>query len=88
MVKFGLFFNPASRREMLLVFWSIGGSFLVMSGLVFLPSRVIGALGVLLIATHNLADLFGFNPGVLGPLQPLAVLFFRPGLFSLPGGVQ
>jgi uncharacterized membrane protein len=87
-VKFGLFFNPAPRTVLLVVFWSIGGSFLVMSVLVFLPSRVIGALGVLVIATHNLADLFGFTPGALGPFQPLGVLLFRPGLLPLPGGVN
>ena len=41
-VKFGMLFNPAPRMVMLLVFWSIGGSFLVLSALVFLPSRWIG----------------------------------------------
>ena len=39
----------ANIPALLLVFWSIGASFVVMSGLVFLPSRVVGALGVLLI---------------------------------------
>jgi uncharacterized membrane protein len=86
-VKFGLFFNPAPKSWFLLVFWSIGGSFVILSGLVFLPSRVVGALGVLVIATHNLADSFSFSPGATGSLQSLAVLLFRPGLLPLPGGV-
>ena len=59
-----------------------------MSGLVFLPSRVVGALGVLLIVAHNLADTTSFSPGAFGPLQPLAVLLLRPGSLSLPGGVN
>ena len=73
---------------MLLVFWSIGASFVMMSGLVFLPSRVVGAIGVLLIATHNLADITSFSSGVPGPIQTLAVPLLRPGLLALPGGVN
>jgi uncharacterized membrane protein len=87
-VRFGLFFNPAPKTVLLLVFWSIGGSFVFLSGLVFLPSRVVGALGVLLIATHNLVDFSSFSPGALGSVQPLAVLLLRPGLLRLPGGVN
>ncbi len=49
----------------LLVLWSIGASFLVLAGLIFLPSRVVGLLGVLLIATHGLAD--GVLPGSASP---------------------
>ncbi len=87
-VKFGLLFNPAPRFGMLLVFWSIGASFVMMSGLVFLPSRVVGAIGVLLIATHNLADINSVSSGVPGPIQALAVPLLRPGLLALPGGVN
>jgi uncharacterized membrane protein len=87
-VKFGFLFNPAPRMVLLVVFWSIGASFVMMSGLVFLPSRVVGALGVLLIATHNLIDFDSFSSGALGPLQPLAVLLLRPGMLTLPGGVS
>jgi uncharacterized membrane protein len=85
-VGFGLHFNPAPSTVFLLVFWSIGASFVILSGLVYLPSRVVGALGVLLIAAHNLADFLTFSPGALGPLQPLAVLLFRPGLLPIPRG--
>ena len=55
-VKFGILFDPAPTTWFLLVFWSIGASMVVLSGLVFLPSRVVGALGVLLIATYSLVD--------------------------------
>jgi uncharacterized membrane protein len=87
-VKFGVLFHPAPKIVFLLVFWSIGGSFALLSGLVFLPSRIVGGLGVLLIVTHNLTDFFGFSPGALGPLRPLAQLLFRPGFLPLPGGVN
>ena len=42
-VNFGLHFDPPPGTIYLLVLWSIGASFLLMSGLVFLPSRVVGA---------------------------------------------
>jgi uncharacterized membrane protein len=40
-----------------------------LSALVFLPSQVVGAMGVMMILLHNLLD--GINPEVLGPLRPL-----------------
>jgi len=85
-VSFGLYFHPAPKVVFLLVFWSIGGSFVFLSTLVYLPSRIIGAIGVLLIAAHNLTDFFAPSPEALGPLKPLAVLLFRSGLLPLPGG--
>jgi uncharacterized membrane protein len=85
-MTFGLYFNPAPSMVFLLVLWSIGGSFVLLSGLVDLPSRWIGALGVVLIATHNLIDFFDFSPGAIGPLEPLAGLLLRPGLLPVYGG--
>jgi uncharacterized membrane protein len=38
------------------VFWAIGWSMVILSFLVFLPTWVVGALGVFLIAAHNLTD--------------------------------
>jgi uncharacterized membrane protein len=62
------------------VFWSIGASFVLLAPLVFLPSRVVGALGVLLIATHHLlAQWVG---------GPLAILLFQRGPIDLPRGMQ
>ena len=41
-INFGLNFNPVAGTYFLLVLWSIGGSLVLLSGLVFLPSRLIG----------------------------------------------
>ena len=60
-VRLGLFFDPVRAPVILTVLWSIGVSFVVLAGLVCLPSRVVGVLGVTLIAVHGLAD--GFLPG-------------------------
>jgi uncharacterized membrane protein len=85
-VRLGLFFDPVGAPVILTVLWSIGASFVVLAGLVFLPSRVVGALGVLLIATHGLA---GPPPGPESPaaLRAAGALLLRPGLVPLPGGL-
>ena len=87
-VRLGLFFDPVNAPVILTVLWSIGASFVVLAGLVFLPSRVVGALGVLLIATHGLAG--GLSPGSGTPaaLRAAGALLLRPGLLPLPGGVN
>ena len=87
-MKFGLFFNPGAEGMVparLLVDRGVVRG-LVGIGLPAEPGR--RALGVLLIATHNLADFLSFSPCALGPAQSLAVLLFRPGLLPLPGGVD
>jgi len=86
-MSFGMYFNPAPSTVFLLVLWSIGGSFVLLSGLVHLPTRVVGALGVLLIATHNLADVLSSSPGGLALPEPLAALF-RPALIPLVAGAN
>jgi uncharacterized membrane protein len=86
-VRLGLFFDPVSAPVILTVLWSIGASFVVLAGLVFLPSRVVVALGVLLIATHGLAG--GLLQGSRTPAALVAAgtLLLRGGFLPLPGGV-
>ncbi len=85
-VRLGLFFDPVNAPVLLTVLWSIGASFVVLAGVVLLPTRVVGALGVLLIATHGLVG--GLLTGSETPswLQAAGVLF-RPGVLSLGGDV-
>jgi uncharacterized membrane protein len=87
-VRLGLFFDPLSAPLILTVLWSIGASFLVLAGLVFLPSRLVGALGVLLIATHGLADRFPLSSNAPAAVQAARALLLRPGLVPLPGGIN
>jgi uncharacterized membrane protein len=86
-VRLGLFFDPVNAPVLLTVLWSIGASFVVLAGLVYLPSRVVGALGVLLIATHGL---FGFSPDSEAPtaVQAASALLLRLGSLPLRGGVD
>ena len=87
-VNLALHFNLAPTTILLTVLWSIGGSLVLLSGLVYLPGSVLGAFGVLLIATHNLLDLNALSAGALSALQPLSTFLLRPGLVSLPGDVS
>jgi uncharacterized membrane protein len=82
-VRLGLFFDPIAAPVLLAVLWSIGASFVALAALVFLPSRVVGVLGVLLIATPGL---MGFASGADNPaaLQAPSALLLRPGLLPLP----
>jgi uncharacterized membrane protein len=69
-VNFALNFNL--RYEMgavMQVIWVIGASMIVMAALVRLPVRVIGAIGVAMIAGHNLLD--GITPQQFGAWAPL-----------------
>jgi uncharacterized membrane protein len=86
-VRLGLFFDPVSPPLILTVLWSIGASFIVLAGLVFLPSRVVGALGVLLIAAHGLTGGFAPGSGVPAASQAAGALLLRPGVLPLPAGV-
>jgi uncharacterized membrane protein len=51
------------------VIWAIGASMCVLAGLVALPAPVVGGIGVLLIAGHNLLD--GIAPQTFGVWAPL-----------------
>jgi uncharacterized membrane protein len=85
-VRLGLFFDPVGAPVILTVLWSIGASFIVLAGLVFLPSRLVGALGVLLITTHGLAA--GFSPDSgNAALQAARAILLTPGALPLPGGI-
>ena len=41
---------------LLLVLWAIGVSMIVLAGLIFLPPRVVAALGLAVVVLHNLLD--------------------------------
>ena len=83
-VRLGLFFDPVNAPVILTVLWSIGASFVVLAGLVFLPSRVVGALGVLLIATHGLAGGLSPDSGTPAALQAAGRFCSDPGCCRCP----
>ncbi|MFO0910713.1 MAG: heparan-alpha-glucosaminide N-acetyltransferase domain-containing protein [Isosphaeraceae bacterium] len=75
---FGMLFRPTPGLFLALVLWSIGWSFVVLGVLVALgiPSRIIGALGLTIIATHGLSALL--------PPSPWTTVLFSRGLVGNP----
>lgn len=70
-VKLGVFFNPDIRfLGFLQVIWVIGVSMIVLAVLIYLPKSVIAALGLLMIALHNLFDSIRVE-GWQGPGTPI-----------------
>jgi len=63
-VRLGWEFNFDYSFSFVQVIWAIGWSMIALSALVYLPSRAVGAIGVIMIFTHNLLD--GVAPGTLG----------------------
>ena len=49
-------YNTDYKLTVLTVLWSLGWSMVLLAGLIWLPTWLIAALGVTMIATHNLLD--------------------------------
>jgi uncharacterized membrane protein len=62
------------------VIWMIGWCMIIMSAVVYLPTRAIGAIGIAVIALHNMTDLFSTQIdrafGDAGPGWLLQILYF------------
>jgi uncharacterized membrane protein len=77
------------------VIWMIGWCMVLMSAIVFLPARAIGAIGIAIIALHNVTDLFAPSLraafGEQGPGGLFRILYFggvvRLGASGPPLGV-
>jgi uncharacterized membrane protein len=65
-------FNFDYRVTMLLVLWALGWAMIALSALVWLPARVVTAVGVTMIATHNLLD-------PIRSANPLWIILHVPG---------
>lgn len=84
LVRLGWFFNFDYHLMMVQVIWAIGWALVVLAGLVFLPTRVIGAFGLALILLHNLFD--GMRADSFGPLRWLWVVLHEQNiLMPWPG---
>src|SRR6476659_1243928 len=63
------------------VIWAIGASMIVLAGLVFLPLWAIAAIGLLMIAGHNLLD--GISAEALGSFSWIWTLLHQPALLEI-----
>jgi len=86
LVRFAVVFDLNYRAfpGMLQVIWAIGVSMMVLSALVHLPTRWVAAIGIAIVALHNLADPLGVgpNPGAGGTLWQV---LHQPGFAQVMG---
>ena len=75
---FGLQFNFDYHVTMLTVLWSLGWSMIALAALVHLPPAAVAAVGVVMIATHNLFD--GVRAASFGALAPLWTVLHSTGV--------
>ena len=81
-VRFFWQFNVDYRLTLLNVLWALGWAMIVLSALVYLPVRVVGAIGVLMVATHNRFD--GVQASAFGTLAPVWSVLHAPNII-VPG---
>lgn len=80
----GYQFNADYRVTMLVVLWALGWSMIVLAGLVHLPVAIVTAIGLTLIAGHNLFD--GIRASSLGAWGPVWSILHAPGVIPLGSG--
>jgi uncharacterized membrane protein len=80
-ITFALWFDIHYRLLLLEVISAIGFSFIILSFLLKLPSRVIGLIGIFIVFSHNLLQ------GISFPADQISVVFlsilFRPNLMTV-----
>jgi uncharacterized membrane protein len=82
-INFGWNFNIRFPEIDFLVLWSLGISMIALSGMVFLPKKVILAIGIVLVAGHNLLDHIHVTGN--GGRAFLWSLLHDPALFTFGG---
>ncbi len=95
-IRFLIVFNlDYSFFGMAQVIWVIGVSMIVMAAMIYLPVRIVGVIGVLLIILHNLLDGFQVPPQIafLGTPPPdlsqaIWIILHQPGVIRLFGASQ
>lgn len=88
-VRIGVTFNLDYSAGMFgQVIWAIGISMIVMAALIYLPLRLVGAIGIAMILFHNLLDGFQvpFEAANFG--QAIWIILHQPGTVQLFGGAS
>lgn len=88
-VRFGVTFNLDYGTGMFgQVIWAIGMSMIAMAALIYLPLRLVGAIGVVMILFHNLLDgiQVPFEAANFG--QSIWIILHQPGNIQLFGGAS
>ena len=86
-LRFILFFqwNWKGALFILTVFWMLGLCMVVLAALVYLPPKILAALSLFVIATHNLLD--PITPQRFGHFAPLWDILHQQAVFPFHGAV-
>jgi len=82
---FGWQFNFNYHVVALIVLWALGWSMIALSALIYLPPSVIGTIGLLMIATHNLFDSVPWKNWFWSILHVPGLLISTPRLSVMEG---
>lgn len=90
-VRFSIFFNvDYSFFGLAEVIWIFGVSMIALAALIFLPVRFVAAIGIVMIALHNLLDGIQVSPATSmagtpspGTLEKLWLVLHQPGFVPL-----
>lgn len=80
-ISFGIWFDWQFRTLFFQVIAAIGCSLILLALLLKLPTRVIGAIGLIIVFGHNLLTLI--PPQNASPLVQIISVLFRPNIFQL-----
>jgi uncharacterized membrane protein len=83
LITFGWTFNPFFNVFILQVIWAIGVSMILLGLLVLLPYRIIFALGLLIMAGHNLMDYPSVSSGFKGTILSDLLYFSNFSAYQL-----
>ena len=77
-MRFALQFNIDYQVTIVTVLWALGWAMIALAGLIWLPIPLIAAIGIVMVAGHNLLD--GISAASFGPLAPLWTILHAPGI--------
>src|SRR5436190_4160169 len=85
-ITFGWTFNPFFNLFIMQVIWAIGVSMILMGILVLLPYKIIFAIGLLIVAGHNLTDISSVGSGLRGTVLGDLLYFSNFSIYKLWDG--
>jgi uncharacterized membrane protein len=84
-MRFALQFNFDYQVTIVTVLWALGWATIALAGLIWLPIPIIAAIGIVMVAGHNLLD--GISASRFGALAPLWTILHAPGILFNNGRV-
>ncbi len=84
-MRFALQFNIDYQVTIITVLWALGWAMIALAGLIWLPIPAIAAIGIVMVAGHNLLD--GISTARFGAWAPLWTILHAPGILFNNGRV-